>query len=352
MSLRHIFILLGKEIKLGSKNFIFIFAIVIPIVISFIVSALFGELFLGKPKLGFADAGNSQMVTLAQAVDSFVVREYDTADSLKTAVASGAVDLGLVLPNNFDELVKSGQATTISAFIWGQSLLKNRAIAGFSIATFIREIAGSESPVEITTHTLGGETLPLQERLLPFIVLMTTMIGGIMVPATSIVEEKQKRTLRALTITPASDSEVFMAKGLIGVILSIVMGVLILVINQAFPEQVALLVLVLALGAVMAAAFGILLGILVKDINTLFATIKGIGILLYAPALVYLFPSIPEWIGRIFPTYYVIQPVVAITQQNGTWNDVALEVAVLIGLIVVLMAVVMMFARRARELEV
>jgi hypothetical protein len=71
----------------------------------------------------------------------------------------------------------------------------------------------------------------------------------------------------------------------------------------------------------------------------------------YAPALDYMFHSLPQRIGRSYPPYADIQPVVAITQPNGTWNDVALEVAVLIGLIVVLMAVVMVFARRARELE-
>ena len=137
-----------------------------------------------------------------------------------------------------------------------------------------------------------------------------------------------------------------MAKGLLGVILSVVMGALILIMNQAFGAQPLLLVVVLTLGAFMAATFGILLGVLIKDINTLFATIKGIGILLYAPALVYLFPELPGWVGKIFPTYYMIQPVVEIAQEGGTWSDVAGEVYILIALILVLMGVVGMVARR------
>jgi len=41
---------------------------------------------------------------------------------------------------------------------------------------------------------------------------------------------------------------------------------------------------------------------LVKDINTLFAIIKGLGIFLYAPAIVSLFPELPQWIAKVFPT--------------------------------------------------
>jgi ABC-2 type transport system permease protein len=84
----------------------------------------------------------------------------------------------------------------------------------------------------------------------------------------------------------------------------------------------------LVVGSAVAAAFGVLLGSLVSDINSLFATIKGLGIFLYAPAFVYMFPEIPQWIGKIFPTYYIIQPVIEITQQNAGWGKVLPELGI------------------------
>ena len=57
MSLKRIGILLGKEFLYGSKGYIFIFAIVAPLVISFVVSLIFGTLFTEKPKLGVVDDG-------------------------------------------------------------------------------------------------------------------------------------------------------------------------------------------------------------------------------------------------------------------------------------------------------
>jgi MFS family permease len=128
---------------------------------------------------------------------------------------------------------------------------------------------------------------------------MAIILGGTMVPATSLVQEKQDRTITAVTTTSASLGEMFAAKALLGVLLSLVMGVVILVINRAFGTQPLLLVGLLALGAIMAALIGVLMGAFIKDINTLFATVKGLGILLYAPGLHLSLPgSLPQWIGR------------------------------------------------------
>jgi ABC-2 type transport system permease protein len=181
---------------------------------------------------------------------------------------------------------------------------------------------------------------------------MTIILGGTMVPATSLVDEKQKRTIKALVITPTTLGDVFTSKGLFGFLVSIMVGVLVLLLNQAFGSQPALLVGVLALGALMAATFGVLLGALIKDINTLFAIIKAIGILLYAPAFIYIFPGIPQWVGKLFPTYYMIGPIMDISQHDATWSQIAGDVYILIGLIIALIAVVAVIARRESAKEV
>jgi ABC-2 type transport system permease protein len=109
---------------------------------------------------------------------------------------------------------------------------------------------------------------------------------------------------------------------------------------------------VLALGALMAATFGVLLGALIKDINTLFAIIKAIGILLYAPAFIYIFPGIPQWVGKLFPTYYMIGPIMDISQHDATWSQIAGDIYILIGMIIALIAVVAVIARRESAKEV
>ncbi len=353
MSLRRISVLVGKELWQGPKNFIFIMAIAAPILISLVLSLVFGTLFSEKPKLGIMDEGQSQLVAMAQELDSVITREYGSISVLKQATESGAVDMGIVLPDGFDAAVSRGEKVEIEAYIWGESLAKNRIILPATIADLVREMGGQEVPVEIESVTLGNEiSIPWSDRLLPLIVLMAVFLGGSMLPATSIIDEKQKKTLEALVVTPTTIGDIFIAKGLVGIVISLFMGVAILVLNQAFGAQPLLLVLVLALGAIMAVEVGLLGGALIKDITTLFAIWKSGGILLFGPALVYMFPQIPEWVGRVFPTYYVIQPIVAISQQGVGWSDIATNVFILIGLNLILGGVVMLVLRRTRQYAV
>jgi ABC-2 type transport system permease protein len=269
---------------------------------------------------------------------------------LRAAVSVGEVDVGVILPQDFDDSLTSQNATELKTYVWGQSLLKYRAVLGTTLLSLIRDIAGQDPPVEILTSTLGeAQSLPWEDRILPLLVLLSLMLGGLMVPATSMVEEKQNRTLTALTVTPTTLGDLLVAKGTLAVLVSVSMGSLTLVLNRAWGGQPLLLFVALVLGASMAAGAGLLLGILAKDINTLFATIKSMGILLYAPALIYLFPDIPQWIARIFPTYYIIQPVIEIVQRGATWGDVFPEFIILVVLIAAIYGSVAVVGRRITQ---
>lgn len=348
MSLKRVGILLGKEFFHGPRSFIFIWAIAAPLLISLVVSLAFGTFFSEKPQLGIVDEGDSQLVALSRQLDSVVTKDYGTVSGMKQAVESGAVDMGIVLPAGFDDAVVQGEAAEITAYVWGESLAKNRTILSVTLADLIRELAGQEVSVEIETVALGDEvSTPWSDRLLPFIVLMAVLMGGIMLPATSIISEKQNRTLQAVVVTPTTLADVFVAKALLGITLSLCMGILMLVINQAFGTQPLLLVLVLVLGSIMHAEIGLVLASVLKDTTSLFAVLKFFGILLYAPVLIYLFPQIPQWIGQIFPTYYIVQPIVDISQRGGGWPEIATNVIILVGLDIVLVGVVMFFARKA-----
>jgi len=353
MSLKRVGILLGKELWQGPKNFIFVWVLVMPIIISLVVSLVFGTLFTEKPKLGVMDEGSSQLVAMAEQLTSVVTKEYDNVSEIKQAVGSGAVDVGMVLPVDFDSSVIQGKEAELVTYIWGESLAKNRIILGATIANLVRELAGQETPVEIEAITLGDAvSIPWNDRLLPLIVLMAVFLGGLFLPATSVINEKEKKTLEALVITPTTIGDVFIAKGLLGVILSLFMGIVILILNQAFGAEPTLLILVLALGAIIAAELGLLLGALIKDITTLFAIWKLGGILLFGPAIIYMFPQIPQWIGKLFPTYYLLQPIIAISQRGSGWSDIATNVFILVGLDLILIGVVVFILRRIKQFAV
>ena len=353
MSLKRVGVLLRREFLQGPKSFIFILAVVAPIVISLVLLLIFGTLFAEKPNLGIVDEGDSQLVTMAGELTSITTIEYDTVSELKQAVESGALDIGIVLPEDFDDSVTQGEEIEITAYVWGESLAQNRIILGVTIINLVRDLAGQEAPVEIAATNLGDEvSIPWADRILPLIVLMAVFIGGVFIPATSVVNEKEKKTIEALVVTPTTIGDVIVSKGILGIILSLFMGIVILALNQAFGAEPALLVLVMTLGAIMAAEIGLLLGVLMKDTTSLFAIAKFGGILLYAPAIIYLFPQIPEWVGMLFPTYYFIEPIVDISLWGAGWPEIATNVFILIGLDLALIVGVILVLRRTKQYAV
>jgi ABC-2 type transport system permease protein len=347
MSLRRVGVLLGKEFLHGSRSYIFIFSIVGPILISVVISLAFGTWLADAPRMGIYDEGDSRIAGMVQGLDAVESHEYGSAAEMKQAVEDGRLDMGIVLPPGLDDFVIQGEATEIKAYVWGESLAKSRTIIGVTLSDLIRELAGQEVPVNIATTTLGEDTsLPWSDRLLPLIVLIAIFLGGLMLPATSLATEKEKKTLQALVVTPVSLNDIFLSKGLLGFILSVFMGILILVLNQAFGNQPLLLVLILALGAIMAAELGMLLGAFVKDFATIFTVWKTAGIILFAPVFVFLFPQIPEWVGNIFPTYYILHPIIQISQFGGGWADISTNTSILIGIDLILLALVLTTLRK------
>jgi ABC-2 type transport system permease protein len=352
VNLRRIFTLLGKEFIHGPKGFILIMVIVVPVGFTLIANLAFGSLFSEKPDLGIYDQGGSQLVAQAQELGSINTKLYDSRDDLIQATSEGAVDIGLVLPQGFDDAIVQDETVSVEGFVWGESLAKSRTIIPVAFADLVRELAGQEVPVEIQSVSLGDDPgVPWNERLLPMLMFFAVFFSGVMLPSTSLIDEKQKRTLQALVITPASVGEIFTAKALMGIFLSVFLGVAVLFMNGAFGANWLLLVLVLFFSAVMAVEVGLIAGVLIKDITTLFTVWKSSGILLAAPVFIYLFPQIPEWVGQIFPTYYTLQPVVALSLQNGGWSDIAVNFFVLLAIDAVLMAIIALLIRRSQRIQ-
>jgi ABC-2 type transport system permease protein len=350
MNPQRITALLGKELVQGPKNYFVIIALVMPVVFTLVVSLIFGTYFSGRSRLGIVDQGTSQITGFLQDNPALLVRNYSSATELQDAVSRGAVDMGVVLPGNFDSRIRANEQVNVTFYVWGESLLQNRIILGSALVNSMRQAVGQEPPVEITETVLGrGENIPWEKRLLPLMVLMSIILAGVMVPSSSLVNEKVKRTLTALSVSPATLGEILIAKGLLGLFISALSGLLMLFLNRAFGTQPLLLVGVMLLGAAFGTTIGLMIGMLVKDINTLFTVIKSLGIFLYAPGFIFMFPEIPQWIAQIFPTYYIIQPVLEISQNDATLAEIAPQIAILVGLLVLTILALGGLSRRAGE---
>jgi ABC-2 type transport system permease protein len=346
MNLKRVWILIKTEVFHGPKDVVLVMAVVLPVLLALFINLAFGDIFTDRAKVGIYDASNSLLTEKLQAAGSMNVKTYDNEANLRSAAANGAVDMGIVLPSDFETKLVTG-TVKLKAYVWGESLAKNREVIGLALNDAVRELTGVSLPVNIESVPLGdASSLPWSDRLLPMTVLIAVFYGGMMLPASSLIHEKQRRTLEALNVTPTTISDIFTAKGIIGATLAIIMGVLTLAISTSFGSSPLALVVVLAIGAILAAEIGLLAGAYIKDMNTLFAFWKFGGLILFGPAFIYMFPQIPSWIGYIFPTYYVIRPVTELTVMGASFGSVALYVGILIVIVVVLGLAVMNIVKR------
>jgi ABC-2 type transport system permease protein len=378
--------IIGKDFKLYFSNRFFALVTVLSLVAFTALYFLLPNSVDETLELGLTMAGMPAALQEMLVDEEVEFYRAESVEALQQAVLDGDIPAGYAFPDDFlaqlrsgsrpavqlylspdvppelhdiyavilDELAfaVSGQTTAMVAYIWGESLMKNRAMLVAAMTTWVRAIAGQRSPVEIVATVLGdAAALSWQARLLPFIVLMALVFGGVMLPASSLVTEKQHRTLAAVSITPATMGDIYAAKGVMAVAISTTMALITLALNRALGDNTILLIGVLVLGAIMAAEFGVLLGMWVKDVNSLFATIKSIGILLHAPALIYMFPEIPQWIAKIFPTNYIIEPVIEVAQRGASLADVAWQLVVLAALIVALAVGLALLTRRRQRQE-
>ncbi len=336
---------LRKDLRVGPRSPVVLWALVIPVLLTLLIRGVFGDLFEGEPALGIVDEGSSTLTAQAHAIEGVVVDTVADAEILRDELAEGGYDAGLVLPAGFDEQVRAGAMPPLGLWVAGDSLPADRVVLTAAVLDLVRELAGSQVAVSVEVVELGEAGLPLDLRLLPLLVMYAVSIPGGMVPASSLVEEKERRTLEAVLAGPTSVREVLAAKGAFGVLLGVAAGVVTLLLNDAFGTEPLAVGLAIALGAVMMAQFGLMIGAWAPDTNTLFAAWKAGGIILFLPAIFFIWPDLPTWPLYVMPAYYFLEPAYAVSVEGATLGEVAGTLGVAAAICVVLLPAVILVGR-------
>jgi len=330
MNLRRITAIMKKDITSGMGRTFFILALVVPVLMTLIINLIFGKLFSEKPTLAVVDEGRSKVISKIKELDSVIIEEVEDKQDLKKKVKDGAIDGGIIIPKYFDRDLNENKLPRVDIYIGGESLASNRMVLASSLAEILREESGQKLPIKITEIPLGESAeLPIKVKIIPLIVMYAIFIGGTTLPSALIVDEVSKRTISAVATTPASLGELIAAKAIIGFLTSFAMGLSILIMNQIFTGNIWLLILFMALGALFSVELGITIGGFSKDMTTAWTYVKLVGFFAFMPVILGFFPQVPDWISQIFPTYYLIEPILDITQHSARFADVWLDALIL-----------------------
>ncbi|MDJ0924069.1 MAG: ABC transporter permease [Acidimicrobiia bacterium] len=338
----------ARELRLGPRSPVFIWVLLLPLAMSFLISAVFGGLLDPDPRLGIVDLGSSEVTVAARELEGISVSLVSDAETLRDQVEAHDLDAGFVLAAGFDEAVRSGDEPELDFYISGESLASSRAILAVTTTDLVRGVGGQDPPVSVAVTPIGDEDfVPIGDRLLPIVVYYAVVMAALFLPASSILDEREKHTLDAVLVTPTTMREVLVGKGILGVLMGVALGVVSLALNQAMGERPLEVVLFLLVGSIMMAELGLILGSLVKDANSLYTAIKAGGVFIALPVIFIIWPTLPQWISKLAPTYYFLQPVYDIAVNGMALSDFWLEFAVACLISLALAPILLAVGRRA-----
>ncbi|HUU61873.1 MAG TPA: ABC transporter permease [Acidimicrobiia bacterium] len=348
MSPRRILVLLRKDVRLGPRSPVFLWVLVLPLLITLVLQVAFGDLFDPSPRLGIVDRGASAVTGAARRTSGIEVILLDDVNTLKEQVEANDLDAGLVLAEGFDAALRVGGRPRLEFYVGGQSLASTRIVLAVTTLDLVRRVEGQVPPVDVEVVSLGEESLPITVRLVPFVAMYALLVAGVFLPSFSLADEREKRTLDALVVTPVRLGEVVVAKGILGFALAVAMTIVTLWINRALTAQPLALAVVLLVAGLLLVELGLVYGTVSKNITAVFTLIKGTGFLLLAPTVFYIFPDWPQWIAKLFPTYWVINPVYEVTINRAGLGSVWVELLIALGVAALLAALVVFTTRRLR----
>ncbi len=174
----------------------------------------------------------------------------------------------------------------------------------------------------------------------------TSLVPGLL------AEEKEKKTLRMLMVSPASFGDVVAGKMLVGLVYQLLLAVVALAITGGFTGQVSLVLLFAVLGSCFSVMLGLLLG-------CFFQTTSAAGAAAGLLSLVYIIPiffvgTFGQFFGtnaftsivKVLPTYDIADGVFNAVQNQGTPAGTVLDLSVVLGCTVLLFLVGSWFLRR------
>ncbi len=267
-----------------------------------------------------------------------------------------AYALGLAVPAGFDASLRSGGHPQLNFYVDGSQVSNQQSqLLSIALTDYSRKVAKQQPPATITVATVNS---PSQNALLNInqfyaaAVLMSSLLVGTTLVPGILAEEKEKRTLRMLMVSPASYSDVVAGKLLVGLVYQLLLAALVLVINGGFIGQVSLVLLFALLGSFFSVTLGLLLGSFFQTTSSAGAAAGMLSIIYIIPiffvgTFAQLFGSNPfTTIVKVLPPYYIADGVINALTNQSTTAGAALDAGVVLGCIVLLFLVATWLLRR------
>ena len=292
---------------------------------------------------------------VSKAFDSVHITEANSPADVAAAFGpngsskDAAYDVGLTVPANFEGLLLTGSQPQIGLYFNGNNLTtQNSLLIQTAITNYARQVAHPQPPVAISMSMINPpSTTNLGDLMRNFYgaaTLLTSLIVGSSLMPSLLIEEKEKKTMRMLMVTPASFTDVILGKLLVGLGYQLLLSLIALAIVGGLTGLIPLVLLYTLLGSCLSLAIGLLLGGAFQTGATAGA-IGGMLSFIYVIPAIFSGPMAASFgnnlivqIVKIFPTYYIADGVYNAMQSQGAISSHLLDVSLILGTTLVLIA--------------
>jgi ABC-type Na+ efflux pump permease subunit len=308
ISPRRVFAIYQKDLLDAIRDARILVTLLTPLLIGIFYGFAFDDTSMPSAVLVVSDPDGSQLVdqvadTVRGQIDLAIDR-VDGPEAVQQRIADDDADVGLVIPNGFDQAMAAGSQPDLQVLLPEKSSIGGQYILA-TLDPVLRSMAGQQLPaaVQVDTISLDPANLSIIDKMsmrtwsiVLSLVLMVSMVALLAIPII-LAEETEKKTIDALVLV-SSYGEVVIAKALLGLTYVGLMSAILLGITRLRPESNGWFLVSLVALAVCLLGFGLLLGSVFKSATQL-NTWSG---LLLIPAVVpasLLGLGISDWLDRI-----------------------------------------------------
>lgn len=241
----------------------------------------------GRIDIVVQDLGSSNRIADLEQDADIRVFQAQTFQALKDLLDDGdAGSLGLVIPDDFDEMLDSGRIPEIAGYLLWDKRASAEAVET-NVESRLEEAFGNEMDIQIQGMVYQEIEAMGAVRTVSLILVVSLFYIGMLTLPQLMIEEKQARTVETLLVSPASINQVVMGKALAGMTFVLSGATLMLAFNWVFVSNWWLALLGLLSGALLVVGMGLMMGIMFDNRQQL----NTWTIIIFQPLLIPLFLS-------------------------------------------------------------
>ncbi|MBI2264897.1 MAG: ABC transporter permease [Armatimonadetes bacterium] len=302
--------------------------IMIPVLFSILFTAALKDVRL--PRLAVVAKEKSQLLDALSRSQLFTLSYFDGEPEAADFVRSGKAPVAIILPDNIDAVLIDGSGTGSLSCLVDPSAPRQVAVITAGIREVLRVASGQNLRAKLEEKKVFEGKGGRGQEFLPTWILLSLM-GALMIVASSLVEEKEKKTLQAVLVTPISLEHIVLGKGILGIIITLGSCLIVLALNGGLAGNLLSLAILLVLGAVSFSLLGIVIGQLAPSQSAANSINAVLYILFFLPIVLSESSRTMDILARGLPSYYVVDGITKAIMICAPVERVGVNIAYLLA---------------------